>query len=125
MAFLISGPLARNPALNVLRAIYGDEPRGLRSELLRTHYVPVPHEFSEALWGTRRLMCRPSQQTALGKPFTGAWIEGWTELAREEDQNSIASFELFIKRKKALESLRSLSEKGADVNFILSLFIQY
>ncbi len=103
---------------------FGMFPKTIKPEALKP--MPLPYQFRHAMRGPNWELPNDSERDALKKPFTTKWLEAWVKVCQawdddEECQRKIQHF----KSNEGMNYLRSLAEKGADPNFIFSLFALY
>ncbi len=78
---------------------------------------PFPSDFSNAL-----IVSRDEEKLSSLRPFTQRWKDNWAKLAKKNGaSNSLQSFD----DANGLELLKSLTDRGANPNFILLLLVRY
>jgi len=82
---------------------------------------PLPSDFIRAY---SRLLLRRGDRETLGKPFTKKWKKVWVKIAKPKQYCTKDRFEIFDQN-QGFNSLRELASRGANPNFILSLFVRY
>lgn len=80
---------------------------------------PLPSDFIRAY---SRPLLRRGDRGSLVKPFTKEWATVWVKIAKQHRTND--RLETFS-QEHGIDCLRELATKGANPNFILSLFVRY
>ena len=102
---------------------FGKFPQTAKPQALKPR--PLPYQFLSAMEGPTWELPTNNDRDTLKKPFTPKWKGVWDKICLAWDNGECRKkYQHFISN-GGMDSLRSLAEKGADPNFILSLFAQY